>query len=216
MPEEFQPQMSSMPVYNGSPYFMGDHSLVTFSTGEDSSGPKTYWLVDKKDHTIRPFESETALKNAFGEGFSTAMQHIVTIVPPNVDEEGLVTDGVLKDFDILSADYSIREDGTGKKLPFSAHKLRTRGGKAINEKGEGMAVEILDGFLNKLKQSSSQTGIQPGFIDKLKQDSKLMAYYVSSLAYDNATLSDIYKDISERNQEESNEPKQNQYGNSSL
>lgn len=205
MPEEFQPQMNSMPVYNGTPYFMGDHALVTFSTGEDSYGSKTYWLVDKKDHTVRPFESETALKNAFGEGFQTAMRNMVTIVPPNVDEEGLITDGVLKDFDILSADYSIKEDGTGKKLPFSAHKLRTRGGKAVNEKGEGMAVEILDGFLNKLKQSSAQTGLKAAFIDKLKQDSKLMAYYVSSLAYDNATLSDIYNDILDRSQEESNQ-----------
>lgn len=205
MSEEFQPQMNSMPVYNGSPYFMGDHALVTFSTGEDSYGPKTYWLVDKKDHTIRPFESETALKNAFGEGFQTAMRNMVTIVPPNVDEEGLITDGVLKDFDILSADYSIKEDGTGKKLPFSAHKLRTRGGKAVNEKGEGIAVEILDGFLSKLKQNSAKVGIESGFIDKLKQDSKLMAYYVSSLAYDNATLSDIYNDILERSQEESNQ-----------
>lgn len=205
MSEEFQPQMNSMPVYNGSPYFMGDHALVTFSTGEDSYGHKTYWLVDKKDHTIRPFESETALKNAFGEGFQTAMRNMVTIVPPNVDEEGLITDGVLKDFDILSADYSIKEDGTGKKLPFSAHKLRTRGGKAVNEKGEGIAVEILDGFLSKLKQNSAKVGIESGFIDKLKQDSKLMAYYVSSLAYDNATLSDIYNDILERSQEESNQ-----------
>lgn len=202
--DEFQPQTNSMPIYNGSPYFMGDHALVTFSTGEDSFGPKTYWLVDRKDHTVRPFESEKALKNAFGEGFQTAMQNVVTIVPPNIDEEGVITDGVLKDFDILSADYSIKEDGTGKKLPFNSYKLRTRGGKAINAKGEDMAVEVLDGFLNRLKENSDKTGISPEFIDGLKQDSKLMAYYVSSLAYDNATLSNIYDDILERSQEESN------------
>lgn len=191
-----EPTPNASPVHSGTPYFMGEHALIRFSSGESGYGPETYWLADKKTHTLRPFESETALRNAFGEGFDTAMKHVVTVKSPTVNPSGEITDGVLNDYNILSPEYSIKEDGSSKKLRFSPHQLRSRYGKPIDMNAEGIATEAVDGFLNLLKGKQSETGINAAFLNELKQDTHLMAFYISALAYGGYTLSDIYTDIS--------------------
>ena len=62
------------PIQDGNPYFLGDHALIKFSNGEGNYGEDTYWLVDKENHTIRPFESDMALDAAFGEDLETALK----------------------------------------------------------------------------------------------------------------------------------------------
>jgi hypothetical protein len=177
---------------------MGDYALVRFSSGEDGYGPDTYWLVDKSNNTIRPFESNMALDAAFGEDLQSALQNAMTITPPRVDQNGDVTDGILSGFSILGPEYAIKDDGTSKSLDFSPSQLRGRYGKPINENGEKLSVEALDGFLNLMKKNESKTGIPASFISKIKNDSKLMAFYVSSLAYGDYTLNDLYDDIGNR------------------
>lgn len=187
------------PIQEGTPYFMGDHALIRFSHGgEDGYGPSTYWLVSKGDHTIRPFESEKALQGAFGNGYDQAMQHVMLITPPAVSQDGEISDGVLKGFNILSPEYAIKEDGTAKKLHFSPHQLKQRYGKPIDANAEGLAAEAIDGFLNLLKQKAADTGITTNFINGLKQDHQLMAFYISAMAYGGYALTDIYTDISRR------------------
>lgn len=198
MTPDVSTQANSVPIHNGAPYFMGDHALVKFSSGEDGFGPSTYWLVDKTNHTIRPFESQKALEAAFGDNFQEALGHVVTVVPPTVDPEGGIMDGVLKDFNILSSDYAVKEDGTSKYLHFSPHQLKSRYGKPINSHGEALATEAIDGFLNLLKSKESSTGISSNFINQLRQDHHLMAFYISAMAYGGYSLSDIYSDISRR------------------
>ncbi|MFA5696353.1 MAG: hypothetical protein WC917_02805 [Bacilli bacterium] len=186
---------NSYPIQDGTPYFMGDEALIKFSTGEEGFGPGTYWLANKKDHTIRPFESHMALDAAFGDDLKEALSRVVTIHQPIIDKDGEITEGVLADFSLLGPEYAIKDNGTTKPIHFSTHQLKSRFGKPIDEKAESMATEALDKFLSLLKVNEDKTGIPPKFIDNLKEDSKLMAFYISSMAYGKYTLKDIYLDI---------------------
>jgi len=187
--------MQTNPIQDGQPYFMGDEALVRFSSGEEGYSPSTYWLVNKTDHTVRPFESKMALDAAFGEDLQEALQNVVTVAQPTVDKDGEITDGVLADFSLLGPEYAIMEDGTSKPLHFSTHQLKSRFGKPVDESKEDDAADSLDGFLNTLKENEANTKIPPEYIDQLKDDPKLMAFYISSLAYGKYTLKDIYADI---------------------
>lgn len=191
-------EMNSSPVPDGKPYFMGDHALIKFSGGEGGFGPETYWLVDKSNHTIRPFESEMALDAAFGEDLEEALKKVVIVSPPMVDDTGNINDGVLTDFTLLTPEYVIKEDGTSKPLEFSPHELRSRYGKPINESLEQLATEAVDGFLDLLKANEGKTNIPAAAIGKLKSDNQLMAFYISALAYGDYTLGDIYSDLHNR------------------
>ena len=202
IPQEGQIPENSIPVSGGSPYFLGDNALVQFSSGDNPNEPVTHWLVDKSNRTLRPFESDGALQNAFGEQYPLAVRNVVKVAPPTLDESGGITDGVLRDFNILGPEYAIKEDGTTKNVEFSPHQLRGRYGKPIDENAEGLATEAVDGFLNLLRSKSGSTNLDPNFINKLRQDQQLMAFYVSALAYGGYTLSDLYKDIVQRNQKQ--------------
>ena len=197
-PEEPMMQVNSAPIGEGNPYFMGDEALIRFSSGEEGYGPSVYWLVNKKDHTIRPFESDMALDAAFGDDLKAALQNAVTIAPPVMDPSGNITEGVLADFSLLGPEYAIKEDGTSKPLSFSPHQLKGRYGKSIDENAEGMGTEVIDGFLELLKKNEDKTKIPANFINKLKNDSQLMAFYISAMAYGEYSLSDVYSDISQR------------------
>lgn len=191
-------QHNPSPVGDGKPYFMGDHALIKFSTGEEGFGPDTYWLVDKQDHTIRPFESNMALDAAFGEELQTALQKAITVPSPSIDGDGNIVDGVLEDFTLLSPDYMIKEDGSTKKLSFSPHHLRQRYGKSIDEDLEDLATEAIDNFLTLMVKEDEKTTIPGSFVTGLKRDHQLMAFYISALAYGDYTLNDIYLDIAHR------------------
>jgi hypothetical protein len=196
--EELISQSNPTPIQDGKPYFLGNHALVRFSGGEGGFGPEIYWLVDKEDHTIRPFESDMALDATFGDELESALKNAVTIASPMIDQDGEITEGVLADFSLLGPEYIIREDGSTKPIGFSSYQLKGRYGKPIDENIEGLATEAVDGFLNLLKNNEKKTNIPSSFISELKRDNKLMAFYISSMAYGNYTLSDIYSDISQR------------------
>jgi hypothetical protein len=191
-------QPNPNPVQDGKPYFMGGEALIRFSSGEEGFGPETYWLADQSNHTIRPFESHMALDAAFGDGLQEALQNAVTVTPPKIDSNGDIVDGVLEGFSILGPEYAIKEDGTSKHLDFSPHQLKSRYGKPINESVEGLATEVLDGFLGLLKNNEDKTDIPAAFINKLMEDQKLMAFYISALAYGEYTMGDIYSDVARR------------------
>jgi hypothetical protein len=191
-------QHNPTPVGDGKPYFMGDHALIKFSSGEEGLGPDTYWLVDKKDHTIRPFESNMALDAAFGQDLQTALQKAITVSSPAIDGDGNINDGVLTDFTLLSPDYMIKEDGSTKPLAFSPHHLRQRYGKPIDESLESLSTEAVDNFLGLMIQQEDKTMIPASFVQGLKRDHQLMAFYISALAYGDYTLNDVYLDIAHR------------------
>lgn len=194
-------QGAQNPIQNGNPYFMGDYALIKFSGGEEGFGPDTYWLVDKKDHTIRPFESNMALDTTFGSDLEEALNKVVVIAQPQVDQSGDITDGVLADFSILGPEYAIKEDGSTKELDFSSHQLKSRYGKPIDEKNENLAIQAVDGLLTHLTKNQSATKVPSAFINKLKNDQRLMAFYISAMAYGDYTLKDIYSDILRRYKE---------------
>lgn len=191
-------EKSPNPVQDGKPYFMGDHALIKFSGGEEGLAPSTYWLVDKSNHTVRPFESHMALDAAFGDQLKEALQNAITVSPPSIDDHGSISEGVLSDFTILGPEYSIKEDGSAKHLHFSPHQLKGRYGKEIDEKGEGMASTAIDNFLNILKKNETATKVPGSFIGQLRNDHQLMAFYISALAYGEYTLGDILSDITRR------------------
>lgn len=189
------------PIQSGRPYFMGEHALVRFSFNEGET-PEIIWLVDKGNNTVRSFESEEALKKAFGNGYEQAKKQIITIASPSIDENNDIADGVLEGFTILGPEYAIKEDGTSKKLKVSPSQLRSRYGQDINENGEALGAEALEGLLTALKSKEKETGIPSSYIDKIKKDSNLMAFYLSALAYGKYTLNDVYSDISQNFKEE--------------
>lgn len=191
-------QMSSNPVQDGRPYFLGDEALIRFSSGEEGYSRDTFWLVDKGNHTVRPFESNMALDAAFGNDLEAALQNAVMVSSPQIDSNGDITDGVLADFSLLGPEYAIKEDGTSKPLDFSSHQLKGRYGKPINENVENLAAEAVDGFLGLLKTNENKTNIPGSFISQLKKDQRLMAFYISAMAYGGYNLNDIYSDISRR------------------
>jgi hypothetical protein len=99
--EEMMPEMPSYnpnPVGDGKPYFLGDYALIKFAGVEEGMGPETFWLVDKTNQTIRPFESEMALDESFGEDVEKALQRLVVIEPPVVDDEGDIQEGIFNWF----------------------------------------------------------------------------------------------------------------------
>ena len=183
------------PVDGGAPYFMGEHALVKFASMSGDFGPETYWLVDKNDKTLRPFESENALKKAFGDGYSTAKKHVVVVSAPNINSDGDVTDGVLEGFSVLSPEYAVKEDGSAKKLDFSSHQLKQRYGKPINEDAEETATNELDSLFQALKNKPGGASISIQELSKMQNDSKLMAHYISAMAYGGYTIDDVYNDM---------------------
>ena len=187
----------SIPVHSGTPYFMGEHALIKFSSAEGGFGPETFWLADKKLHTLRPFESHAALQNAFGDGFDEAMKHVVHLVAPRVHSSGEIVEGVLRDYNIMSPEYAIKEDGSAKKLHFSPHQLRTRYGKPSNAKAESDSANKVEALLDKLKKSE-QVGVSADFVDKIKKEPHLMAFYISALAYGGYHIHDVFTDIFRR------------------
>lgn len=189
---------NSSPVGDGKPYFLGPHALIKFSTGEEGMGPEVFWLVDKENHTIRPFESNMALDAAFGDDLEKALSNVMTITPPQMDSSGEIMDGILADFTILGPEYSIMEDGTAKPMDFSPHQLKKRYGKPIDEQKESTAERTLEGLLNKLSKNESGSDMTSKFVNKLKSDMQLMAFYISSLAYGGYDENDIHADILRR------------------
>lgn len=189
-------QSNNYPIQDGNPYFFGDEALIKFSTGENGFNKSTYWLVSKKDHTVRPFESHMALDAAFGDNLKEALNNVVIVSQPTIDQENDITDGVLTGFTILGPEYAIKEDGSAKPLHFSNHQLKSRFGKPVDEEAENIAADAIERFLVVLTENEDKTGIPVSFIEQLKEDSKLMAFYVSCLAYGKYTLQDIFLDIS--------------------
>ena len=188
-------QINHNPVENGRPYFIGQHALIKFSNGTDGYDSSVYWLVDKENHTIRPFESHDALAKAFGEGLNDAISKVVTVTPPQVDSNGAIKDGILADFDILDPEYSIREDGTAKPLDFSPHQLRSRYGKPIDEQKEISAEREIEKILDSFKPTGSRNDIPQSFIKNLRNNHRQMAFYISSLAYGEYSPQHVYNDI---------------------
>ena len=187
-------QENSSPIQDGTPYFLGDEALVKFAT-DSNQGTKQYWLVSKKDRTVRPFESNDAIRTAFGDQTKEAVSNAMKITTPKVDADGEIIEGVLDGFSILEPEYSIRSDGSAKPLHFSSYQLKNRYGKPVDEKAETIATEVLDGLLNLLKKDEEQAGVPAEFIDEIKEDDKLMAFYVSALAYGKYTMEGIHSDI---------------------
>jgi len=186
-------QEEQSPVQDGNPYFLGDEALVSFS--DVGNGVANYWLVNKKDYTIRPFETNESLTAVFGEETPEAIRNAVKVTTPKIDAEGDITEGVLSDFTILSPEYSIKNDGSAKALHFSPRQLKGRYGKPIDQKSENMASEVLEGLLNILKKNAGETGVPVDFINDIKEDDKLMAFYISALAYGEYTMEKIFSDI---------------------
>jgi hypothetical protein len=90
------------------------------------------------------------------------------------------------------------DDGTAKPLDFSNHQLRSRYGKDVDENMEDLAVQSVDGFLNLLSENEDKTNIPKKFINRIKDNDRLVAFYVSAMAYGDYTLEDIYADIVQR------------------
>ena len=187
--------LNNQPIRDGKPFFMGDEALIKFSNGEEGLDKGTFWLVNKEDHTIRPFESPMALDTVFGKDLEEALNNVAIVSQPTINDNGDITEGVLTGFSILGPEYMIKDNGSAKELHFSNYQLENRYGKKINVDEETKAAGTIKQFIGLLKENEDKTGIPSSFLDKIENDDRLMAFYVSSLAYGKYTLKDVYADI---------------------
>ena len=73
--------------------------------------------------------------------------------------------------------------------------MKGRYGKPVDQNSENMASEVLEGLLNILKKNADETGVPVDFINEIKEDDRLMAFYISALAYGEYTMERIFSDI---------------------
>lgn len=187
--------MAPPPIQDGSPYFMGDHTIVKFTNGTPAMGPEQYWLVDKSKDFIIPFASDAAIQAAFGEDYTTIMQNVVSVSPPAVSPQGEVQNGVFAGFILLGPEYAIQDDGSAKQLDYHPGHIAKRYGKPIDEQAEEKALIDLEGLLGVIKSKEADLGITAGTIDKLMQNTNEIALYISALAYGGYDANDVYKEI---------------------
>ena len=178
---------------SGKPYFLGGEGLIKFSDGVDGEAPSIYWLVSEKDRTIRPFESDAALAAAFGPGVEEAKSKCVHVAHPSIANNGEITDGILKGYELLGPEHAVHNDGSALPVEVSLHHLKKRYGKPINSASEEKAVNMLDNLLSSL--SAGQDGISAAAVEKIKRNERTMAHYISALAYGKYTVSDIKREI---------------------
>ena len=190
------------PITDGSPYFFGDHALITFSSGEEGYSPDTYFLVDKVSHTIIPFVDEQSLQAVFGEDFDQAKQSAVSVATPNVSDDGSITGGIFNSYHILGPEYAIQPDGSAKKADFSPYDISRRYDKPVDDQKEQTSLRGLEDLLNKIKEVGDQSGVSAAFIDKVMRDQKLIAFWLNALSYGDYQVSDVWADIQRRAQME--------------
>ena len=187
--------MTPPPIQDGSPYFMGDHALVKFTTGVPAMGGEQYWLVDKSKNFIIPFASENAIHAAFAEDAPAAIQGAVSVVPPSVSPQGEIQNGIFTGFHLLGPEYAIQDDGSAKALDYHPGQISKRYGKPIDEQAEEKAIIDLEGLLGVLKQEEQGLKMAPGTIDKIMANTNEVALYISALAYGGYDANDVYKEI---------------------
>jgi len=178
---------------SGRPYFLGSHGLIKFSDGVDGESPSIYWLVSEKDHTIRPFESDAALAAAFGPGVEEAKSKCVHVAHPSIANNGEITDGILKGYELLGPEHAVHNDGSALPVEVSLHHLKKRYGKPINQDAEEKAVNMLDNLLSSL--SAGQDGISAAAVEKIKRNERYVASLVNALAYGSYNVSDVKRSI---------------------
>lgn len=181
----------------GTPYFMGEQSLIRFS----GLGPTGYmnsnivWLLDPATKTLRPFANEGALQNFFDSPVN--LQDIQMVDASQLSPGGLLgSQNGNPGFEVLSSDYAVKPDGTAKRLDYSGSQLMSRYGNGVNEQAEQQGFMTLDGFVKML--SGTDSGISPEQLNKLKNDDTLRSYYLNAVTYGGYSLSDVYRDLKAR------------------
>jgi hypothetical protein len=192
------PEMTQGGPTGGTPYFMGDQSLVRFS-GQGPAGAmnaNTLWLLDKKTKTARPFQDMQAVQNYFGQPVDINQAQVIpsTELSPGGlfgAQEGR------PGFELLDGEYAIKSDGTTRDLEFSSAQLADHYGHQQDPVAEQNASMVLDGFMNTLARAQN-SGIQPASLEQMKTNPRLLAFYINALAYGGYTLGDIYRDMKYR------------------
>ena len=196
-PGAIDPNTGAPLSQGGTPYFMGDYSLVRFSGQGPSGGINegVVWLLDKQTKTLRPFTNEAAL-NSF---FSTPID--VTKIPV-MQASALMPGGILGSqngvpgYELLGSEYAVQPNGMARALDYSSSQLAVRYGQQINNSGEQYASMLVDGFLDSLAKTDA--GIGRNTLNSLKNDSTRISFYINAMAYGGYTLPDIYRDIKAR------------------
>lgn len=133
------------PVIGGKPIFAGKTALIKFVNQNDSESG-TIWLADNKSKTIRPFVPETYFDSLF-DNPEEARNAVVTLSSDELDD----TNGMFKDFEILGSEYGVQNDGSMKPVDFNTKQVAKRYGKPSDPEAEMRSVQLLDGYLSKLK-----------------------------------------------------------------
>lgn len=169
-------------------YPLGEYSLVKF---DDSP---TVFLVDFKNKEMRPFLSE--------EAFNTSYPHpeeawkSVQVLPSQEHTNPL---GALGDFNLLSNEYGITNNGTFLKDPdYRLNNVKRKYNQpevqidqALNSSSK--LFLLLDSF-----GKNNKSKIDQSFLNQQINNPELMTFYANAITYGGYTLNDIYKDLKKR------------------
>jgi len=135
------------------PIFVGKSALVRL-TNESDPSISTIWMIDSTNKTIRPFVSEDKFDSLFKD---PAVAHrAVTTLSANE----LAPGGLLGDFNVLSSEYGVKNDGSMKPVDFSPSQLQGRYGKPVDENAENNAVNSLDSLFGGMSGQTPPQGQQ--------------------------------------------------------
>lgn len=169
-------------------YPLGEYSLVKFDNSP------TVFLVDFKNKELRPFLSE--------EAFNTSYPHpeeawkSIHVLP---SQEHINPLGALGDFNLLSTEYGVTNNGVFMKDPdYRLNNVKKKYNQpevSIDEfnNNKNKLFYILDAF-----GKNNKSKIDQAFLNKQLSNPELMAFYGNAITYGGYTLNDIYKDLKKR------------------
>ena len=179
--------------------FRGDEALVKFSSDFDGPGgtnESTVWLVNTQDKTIRPFLSEEAYSNYYGDPTALA-NHAAQGLIVTVDPSELVRPGSqLSQFHRFSDSEGIQSDGSvpsgGEQV--NAGSIGNRyGNTSRNQDREQQMFQAIDGWA--LNAHNYGIGINQDTVQTVKTSPDILGKYLNALTYGGYTIVDVLRDM---------------------
>ena len=183
----------SAPALPSGSSFNGQ-SLVKFSTdpnGAAEGDASTVWLVDPKTSSLRPFMSEQAFNNYFGNN-PQAWSSIQTI---GVDQLG--DSGALKGFKVLDHNYGVQNDGSVLNASHNPSAILSNYGQQKNDATTQQAIDFVKAIklnLNAMVSNGDIKGIKQADLDAVFNDSGQLARLINAMAYGKYDATDITKE----------------------
>lgn len=192
---------------SGTPYAMGDYSLVQFADNADGMPGGSYFLVDNNSKTIRPISDQNTLIKMFGsQGAEQALASVRPVSSAGLNPDGLASDSSMwKGYGLLNPSYAVTTDSSGNPyappLIATPSQLANRYGQQYNGQLESTNAANIDSALGMLANHPDQNHIPAEFIQDIMNDHNALQAYVTAMTYGGYTIQDIIGDVATQYQQ---------------